>query len=226
MIFEPIVLSIKVALTATLFTLLIGVFFARITTKYDFLGKNILEVILIMPMVLPPSVTGYFLLIVFGRHGAFGRFLSDTMGIQVVFSWVGAMIASTVVSIPLMYQNAKGAFLSVDHGYERAARTLGASERRIFWTINFPLALNGILSGLALSFSRALGEFGATLMVAGNIPGKTQTIPLAIYFAVDSGDKTTANTLVAVITIFSFVLIYFLNFWLKKKSFNEKTKVN
>jgi len=226
MIFEPIVLSIKVALTATLFTLLIGVFFARITTKYDFPGKNILEVILIMPMVLPPSVTGYFLLIVFGRHGAFGRFLSDTMGIQIVFSWVGAMVASTVVSIPLMYQNAKGAFLSVDHGYERAARTLGASERRIFWTINFPLALNGILSGLALSFSRALGEFGATLMVAGNIPGKTQTIPLAIYFAVDSGDKTTANTLVAVITIFSFVLIYFLNFWLKKKSFNEKTKVN
>lgn len=226
MIFEPIVLSIKVALTATLFTLFIGVFFARITTKYEFPGKNILEVLLILPMVLPPSVTGYFLLILFGRHGAFGRFLSDTMGIQVVFTWIGAAVASTVVSIPLMYQNAKGAFLSVDHAYERAARTLGASERKIFWTIIIPLALNGILSGLALSFSRALGEFGATLMVAGNIPGKTQTIPLAIYFAVDSGDKATANTLVAVITIFSFILIYFLNYWLKKKSFNEKTKVN
>lgn len=225
MIFQPIVLSFKVAAIATLFTFILGIFFARLLGKKDFPGRSILEVLIILPMVLPPSVTGYGLLVFFGMNGFFGKFL-NSIGIQVVFSWIGAVIAAVVVSFPLMYQSAKGAFGNIDRSYERAARTLGAGEKKIFWTITLPLAWPGIVSGIVLSFSRAIGEFGATIMVAGNIPGKTQTIPLAIYFAVDSGDSATANTLVAVITIFSFVLIFLLNLWLKKKNYNEMGRVS
>lgn len=225
-VLQPIILSLKVAFTATLFALLIGILFARLLTKRDFFGKSFIESLIILPMVLPPSVAGYVLLVAFGRHGFMGVFLREQFGIQIVFTWLGAVLASLIVSIPLMYQNVKSAFLGIDHTYERAARTLGASEFRIFWTITFPMAWTGIISGLVLSFSRALGEFGATLMVAGNIPGKTQTIPLAIYFAVDSGDKATANTLVAVITVFCFLLIFALNNWLKKKSYVDKSRVS
>jgi len=225
-VFQPILLSLKVALMATLFSLVIGLVLARLLTRKDFLGKSLLESLIILPMVLPPSVTGYLLLVLFGRHGFMGVFLKEHFGLQIVFTWLGAVLASTIVSIPLMYQNVKGAFLNVDHSYERAARTLGANDLRVFWTVTLPMAWTGIISGLVLSFSRALGEFGATLMVAGNIPGKTQTIPLAIYFAVDSGDQKTANTLVLVITVFSLILVYSLNLWLKRRNYSEKSKVS
>jgi len=215
MILDPILISIKVALTATIFTLIIGILLARLFTKYNFRGKDLLEVFIILPMAIPPSITGYALLVLIGRRGLIGKAIYEAFGISIVFTWVAASLAAAVVSLPLMYQSCKSALLNVDHTYENAARTLGADEKRVFWKVTLPLALPGIISGIALSFSRALGEFGATLMVAGNIPGKTGTIPLAIYFAVESGDTATANILIIVVLSFSFTLIYGLNRWLK-----------
>jgi molybdate transport system permease protein len=216
MILDPILISLKVALTATIFTLIVGIFLARVFTTHDFKGKNALEVLLILPMVIPPSVTGYGLLILIGKRGLLGKIIYEVFGVSLVFTWVAASIAAAFVSLPLMYQSCKAAFLNVNHIYEKAARILGADEKRVFWKVTLPLAFPGIISGVVLSFSRALGEFGATLMVAGNIPGKTGTIPLAIYFAVESGDTQTANMLMIIVLIFSFILIYSLNVWLKR----------
>lgn len=220
MILKPMLLSLKIASIATIFSLIIGVYLAKVMTKKDFPGKNAAEVLITLPMVLPPSVTGYILLILFGRRGIIGSCLYS-MGISLVFSWTGAVMAACIVSLPLMYQSVKASFINVDPVFQKAARTLGASESRIFWTVTLPLAWPGIVSGVALTFARSLGEFGATLMIAGNIPGKTQTIPLAIYFASDSGDMVTANILVGIMTAFSFILIYSLNSWLKKKNFHS-----
>lgn len=172
-------------------------------------------------MVLPPTITGYGLLILMSKRNFMGKFLYENFGITIIFTPVAACVAATIVSIPLMYQSAKAAFLNIDHIYENAARTLGASEWRIFLKISFPLAWPGIVSGSVLSFARALGEFGATLMVAGNIPGKTQTIPTAIYFAVDNGYTKVANILLGIVVVFSFVLIFSLNSWLKKKDYKR-----
>ncbi len=219
MAITPILISIKVALLATLFTLITGVFLARLLTRYDFKFKDAVETLILLPMVLPPTVVGYALLILIGRRGILGRFLYDTFGISLIFTWTAACLAAAIVSLPLMYQSCKAAFLNIDHIYENAARTLGANERRIFWRISLPLALPGIIGGTVLAFARALGEFGATLMVAGNIPGKTETIPLAIYFAVESGDLKKANTLMLIVVVFSFILIYGLNGWLRKKQY-------
>ncbi len=217
---SPIILSLKIASIATIISFILGVSFAYILNKKNIIGKNILETIITMPMILPPSVTGYILLILLGKRGFIGGILLKYFGIQVVFTWVGAVIAASIVSLPLMYQNVKAAFLMVDPIYERAAKTLGSSEWKVFRTITFPLAWQGIISGIVLSFARAIGEFGATLMLAGNIPGKTQTIPTAIYFAVESGKTEFANTLVMIMTIFSFVLILALNAWGKKKNYS------
>ena len=219
---SPILLSLKIATIATIFSFVLGVFFAYIINKKTIPGKNIWETILILPMVLPPSVMGYLLLIAFGKRGIIGAFLLETFHTQIVFTWVGAVIASCIVSLPLMYQNAKSALISLDPIYEKAAQTLGSSEWKIFLTVTFPLAWPGIISGIVLSFARAIGEFGATLMIAGNIPGKTQTIPTAIYFAVESGNTKMANTLVLIMTVFSFFLIFGLNAWLKKRNYIGK----
>ena len=217
--FAPVLLSLKIASVATIFSFLLGNLFAYIINKKKIPGKNIWETVLIMPMILPPSVMGYLLLIAFGKRGPIGAFLLERFDLQVVFTWVGATIAACIVSLPLMYQNVKAAFLSADPIYEQAAMTLGSSEWRIFRTVTFPLAWPGVISGVVLAFARALGEFGATLMIAGNIPGKTQTIPTAIYFAVESGRTETANALVLIMTVFSFALILGLNAWLKKKHY-------
>ncbi|MGI6727750.1 MAG: molybdate ABC transporter permease subunit [Anaerovoracaceae bacterium] len=218
-ILNPIILSLRIAIIATIFSLILGVTFAYFINKKKIPGKNIWETLITLPMILPPSVMGYLLLIAFGKRGFIGSLLLETFNIQIVFTWIGAVIASCVVSLPLMYQSVKSAFVSADPIYERAAQTLGSSEWKIFRTVTFPIALPGVVSGIALSFARAVGEFGATLMIAGNIPGKTQTIPTAIYFAVESGDNKTANMLVLIMTIFSFVLILVLNTWLKKKNY-------
>lgn len=215
-------LSLKIASIATMFSFILGLFFAYFLNKKNIPGKNILETLLILPMILPPSVTGYILLVTFGKRGLIGKFLLDYFDVQIVFTWVGAVIASCIVSLPLMYQNAKGAIISIDPIYENAAKTLGSSQWKIFYSIILPLAYPGIISGVVLSFARAMGEFGATLMIAGNIPGKTQTVPLAIYFAVESGDMATANTLVFIMTAISFVMIFALNRWLKRKNYVGK----
>ncbi|MCY6354292.1 molybdate ABC transporter permease subunit [Clostridium sp. ZS2-4] len=221
MILSPIILSLKIAFISTIFTFIIGMFLSRIFTKYNFKAKDILESLIIMPMVLPPTITGYGLLILLSKRSFLGKFLYNIFGITLIFTPAAACIAASVVALPLMYQSCKAAFLNVDHTYENAARTLGSGEWRIFWKITFPLAWPGIVSGIILSFARALGEFGATLMVAGNIPGKTQTIPTAIYFAVDNGYTEVANTLLAVVVVFSFILVFGLNTWLKKKDYNK-----
>lgn len=217
MILDPIIISLKIAFVATAFVMIIGIFLARLFTKYNFKGKDILEVFIILPMVLPPSVTGYGLLILIGKRGFVGKILYDLFDMSLVFTWMGACIAATIVSLPLMYQSCRAAFLNVDPIYENAARTLGADEKRVFWKVTLPLVRPGIISGVILSFARALGEFGATLMVAGNIPGKTQTIPIAIYFSVESGNTKTANILMMIVVVFSFTVVYGLNIWLKRK---------
>ena len=219
--FEPIILSIRVALVATAIAFFLGIFFAYLLTKKKVPGKNIWETILILPMILPPSIVGYLLLKLFGKRGPIGAFLLDTFGIQVVFTWIAYVIAATVVALPLMYQNAKGAFQSVDPTLELAAKTLGSSSFKVFRTVTMPLSIPGIVSGIVLTFARALGEFGATLMLAGNIPGRTQTIPTAIYYSVVTGKEDEAMNLVVVMVLFSFALVFGLNMWLKKKNHRE-----
>lgn len=213
---SPVFLSLKVALLSVLMVIVSGVPLALAMARMDFPGKELVEAGLSLPLVLPPSVVGYGLLMVIGKNSPLGHAL-DSIGITIIFTWYAAIMASSVVTFPLMYQSAKAAFQSVDHTLEDAARTLGAGETRVFFTITLPLAWPGMVSGLVLSFARALGEFGATLMVAGNIPGKTQTVPLAIFFAVDAGDKATANTLVVLNTIFSFLAILWVNRWSRRR---------
>lgn len=215
----PILLSVKVAIVATFIAFITGTLIAYFLTKRSVPFKNFFETLIILPLILPPSVTGYILLYLFGKRGPLGMFLLENFHLQVVFTWGACVIASSVVALPLMYQNAKAAFLSVDPSYEKAARTLGSGEVKIFFTVLLPLSYPGIISGIALTFARALGEFGATLMVAGNIPNKTQTIPTAIYYAVQSGDSPLAQQLVLLMTVFSFLLIFLMNMYLKKKDF-------
>lgn len=215
----PILLSVKVAIVATFIAFITGTLIAYFLTKRSVPFKNFFETLIILPLILPPSVTGYILLYLFGKRGPLGMFLLENFHLQVVFTWGACVIASSVVALPLMYQNAKAAFLSVDPSYEKAARTLGSGEVKIFFTVLLPLSYPGIISGIALTFARALGEFGATLMVAGNIPNKTQTIPTAIYYAVQSGNSPLAQQLVLLMTVFSFLLIFLMNMYLKKKDF-------
>ena len=219
---EPILLSLRIASIATVFSFFFGVLLAYILNRKQIPGKNIWETLITLPMILPPSVTGYFLLMLLGKRGIIGSTLIDLFGFKIIFTWYAAVIAASIVSLPLMYQNAKAAFMNIDPAYERAAKTLGSSEFRIFCTITFPLAWPGIISGIVLSFCRAIGEFGATLMVAGNIPGKTQTVPTAIYYAVENGNSDLANTLVLIMTLFSFILIFSLNKWLEKRNYLGK----
>lgn len=212
-----ITLSLKIASIATLIVLVVGVLLSRLFTKYDFKGKDVIETIFLLPMTLPPSVVGYGLLIIIGKRGPIGKFFLENFNYQLIFTWVAATIAAAIVAFPLMYQQSKTAFLEIDDTIEEAARSLGANSFQVFTKITFPLALKGILSGVVLTFARALGEFGATIMVAGNIPGKTQNIPLAIYLAVETGNKALANKLVLIEIIFSFAVVYGVNFWVKKK---------
>lgn len=212
----PVWISIKTALAATLVTFFLGLAAARYMAGRDFRGKSLVDGILILPLVLPPTVVGFGLLCLFGRNGPLGQLLF-ALGRPVVFSWSATVIASTVVSFPLMYQAARAAFEQVEPNLENAARTLGASEWRVFWGISVPLAWPGIAAGTILAFARSLGEFGATLMLAGNIPGKTQTIPLAIYFAVEGGKEALALNWVLIVLLISLISIVALNYWKKRQ---------
>lgn len=218
MILNPILISLKIAGVSSVITFIIGIILARVFTKYNFRGKDFLDSVIILPMVLPPSVIGYLLLLALGKHGIIGKLFISLTGNGLIFTWIAGCIACIIVSLPLMYQNAKAAFLSIDPSYEKAARNLGASKLKTLFSITFPLAFPGFLGGFILAFARSLGEFGATLMVCGNIPGKTQTIPTAIYVAVESNDDKTANTLMLIVIVFSLTLVFFLNKWLKKRN--------
>ena len=196
----PLWLSLRVAVSATLLTLALGLPLAWLLARARFRGKGLLAAAITLPIVLPPTVLGYYLLLALGRYGPVGHFLEANLGITLVFTWYAAVVASTVVSMPLLVRAAQAAFEAIDPSLENAARTLGRSEMGILTTVTIPLAWRGILAGTVLAFARALGEFGATLMVAGNIPGSTQTMPIAIYDAVQAGNLDLANVLVLAIT--------------------------
>lgn len=185
---------------ATVISFLIGTGLAWLLARRRFWGKEILAALVTIPLVLPPTVLGYYLLTTVGRQSPVGRFLADDLGMTLVFTWQAAVIASCIVSLPLMVRTAQASMEAIDPDLEKAARTLGRSDLSIFLTITVPLAWRGILAGTALAFARAIGEFGATLMVAGNIPGRTQTMAVAIYDAVQAGRLTLANTLVVILT--------------------------
>lgn len=198
--FTAIMLTIKVATLATLSSSIFGISMAWFVAHKRFYGRTIVDVLCALPLVLPPTVLGYYLIVLFGRRGIFGAWLAD-MGIQLMFSWQGAVVAATVVVFPLVYKSAKAAFESVDHRLEQAARTLGATELRIFFCISIPLAWRGIIAGVVLAFARGMGEFGATLMLAGNIVGQTQTLSLAIYDAFQAGNDAKATVLVIITSL-------------------------
>lgn len=208
-------LSVKVSIIAVGIVLVLGTCLATWMLRSTCRGRALVDSIVMLPLVLPPSVVGFLLLLAFGKYGPLGSIL-DRFGIQVVFSWQSAVIASVVVSLPLMYQSVKTALESVNPKLEQAARILGASELKVLRTITFPIAWPGFVSGTVMAFARSLGEFGATLMISGNIPGKTQTIPLAIYSASQSGDMAAAGFLVLIIVAASFSLVFGLTMWKKR----------
>ena len=197
----PLLLTLKVAGFAKLLALLTGSLCGFLLARYTFWGRDILDAICTLPMVMPPTVLGYYLIVVIGRRGWIGGWLYDNLGVNLMFSWEGAVLASAVVAFPLVFKSARAAFEGVDAQLENAARTLGSSELRVFARVTLPLAWRGILAGTMLAFARGMGEFGATLMVAGNIPGKTQTLSLAVYDAVQAGQDDLANFLVLVTSI-------------------------
>jgi len=213
----PMWISLKTAALATVITFIIGIAVSWWMTFCQKRGKGLIDGILILPMVLPPTVVGFILLIIFGKNGPIGKLLLE-LGTTVIFSWPAAVITATVVAFPLMYKTTCAAFEQVNPDFMDAARTLGASEWKVFFRVVMPLSWPGILAGTILSFARALGEFGATLMLAGSIPGKTQTIPVAIFFAVESGNMKQALIWVIIITIISFAAILALNYWNKSRN--------
>jgi len=210
--FSPLWISLKTAFAATTLTFFLGIAAAWFVAGYSGRLKGIMDGLLTLPMVLPPTVVGFFLLVVLGKNGPVGKLLClfDT---QIIFSWSATVVAASAVSFPLMYKTARGAFEQVDRNIIYAAQTLGVSDRKIFWRVTVPLAWPGIAAGTVLSFARALGEFGATLMIAGNIPGKTQTIPIAIFFAAEGGEMDKALLWVVLIFVISFVVMVLMNYW-------------
>lgn len=215
---SPIIISLKTATVSMFLTFLLGLLVARAIVKMKSEKiKMILDGILTLPLVLPPTVMGFLLLFIFGVNRPIGKFLLEFLGVKIVFSWTATVIASVVIAFPLMYRSARGAFEQVDKNLILAARTLGMSEKKIFWRIIMPLALPGVASGGILAFARGLGEFGATAMIAGNIANKTRTLPLAIYAEVAAGNMASASDYVLIVTIISFVVVLLTNYFTFKE---------
>ncbi len=203
----PLLLSLKVAGWATALNLVLGTAAGLLLARKRFPGRELLDSILTLPMVLPPTVLGYYLLVLIGKRGWLGAWLYEHFGIQLIFTWQGAVIAATIVAFPLVLKSARAAFESVDPQLERAARVLGLGEPAVFFRVTLPMAWRGILAGVLLAFARALGEFGATLMVAGSIPGRTQTLSIAVYEAVQAGQDSEANLLVLIVSLTCVVVL-------------------
>ena len=216
----PFILSVEVAFVSTIITFFVGIYAAIIIVRIKKFS-SLFDIIFTLPLVLPPTVVGFFLLLIFGRNSFIGGLLSK-VGISLVFDLKGAILASFIVAFPLMYRTSRGAFEQIDNNIINAARTLGKSENWIFWRIILPNSWQSILSGTILSFTRSLGEFGATIMIAGNIPNKTQTIALAIYTAVQSGDRELAFKWVIIIVAISCVSIMMMNIFVPSASFIKR----
>ena len=219
---SPLYISLKTGVVATFFSFFLGIFAARKVVKASPGWKAFFDGILTLPMVLPPTVAGFFLLLIFSKRRPFGIFLYQNFGIKVVQSWLGCIIAATVIAFPLMYRNARAAFEQIDVNLVYAGRTLGMSDMKIFWTIVIPTAGPGIASGTILTFARALGEYGATSMLAGNIPGKTGTISQKIAMVIQDGDYLTAGIWVAIVMMIAFIAIVLLNVISSKAMKNVK----
>jgi len=204
-------LSLKVAVVATAVNAIIGIPIAYLLARRRFWGRSLVDLLVTLPLVLPPTVVGYYLIVLLGRRGILGGPLYQLTGWTVAFTWYAAVIAATVMALPLLVRTVRAAIESVDRDLERAAHTLGRSELRTVLEVTLPLARNGVLAGLVLTFARALGEFGATLMLAGNIPGRTATVPLSIYTAVQTGDSGEALVLVAALTLLSCAVLVAAN---------------
>ncbi|AKU21744.1 molybdate ABC transporter permease subunit [Massilia sp. MB5] len=204
-------LSLKVAMWATLLDLVLGVAAGYLLARCRFPGRDLLDAVLTLPMVMPPTVLGYYLLVLIGRQGPLGAWLQSSFGINLIFTWQAAVLAAAVVAFPLVLKAARSAFETVDVQLEQAARVLGVSEFAIFLRVTLPLAWRGVLAGVLLAFARTMGEFGATLMVAGSIPGKTQTLSIAVYEAVQAGQDDTANLLVLITSLTCVVVLVLAN---------------
>ena len=208
---SPLWISLKTGIVATVISFFLGLWAARKVIKKDYRMKSVLDGILTLPMVLPPTVAGFFLLLIFSRRRPLGMFLDDTFNLQVVHTWLGCILAATVIAFPLMYRNARAAFEQIDADLVFAGRTLGMSETSIFWRVVVPTAGPGIASGTILTFARAMGEYGATSMLAGNIPGKTGTLSQRIAMVIQDGDYVTAGFWVVVVMIIAFIAIFLIN---------------
>ena len=219
---SPLFISIKTGIVATIFSFFLGIYAARKVVKTTPGKKAIIDGILTLPMVLPPTVAGFFLLLIFSRRRPFGIFLFENFGIKVVQTWLGCIIAATVISFPLMYRNARAAMEQIDVNLIYAGRTLCMSDTEIFWKVVIPTAGPGIASGTILTFARALGEYGATSMLAGNIPGKTGTISQKIAMVIQDGDYMTAGVWVAIVMVIAFLVIFLMNLISGKKMKNVK----
>ena len=219
---SPLFISIKTGIVATIFSFFLGIYAARKVVKTTPGKKAIIDGILTLPMVLPPTVAGFFLLLIFSRRRPFGIFLFENFGIKVVQTWLGCISAATVISFPLMYRNARAAMEQIDVNLIYAGRTLGMSDTEIFWKVVIPTAGPGIASGTILTFARALGEYGATSMLAGNIPGKTGTISQKIAMVIQDGDYMTAGVWVAIVMVIAFLVIFLMNLISGKKMKNVK----
>jgi len=208
---SPLIISLKTGVVATIVCFFLGLFAARKVIKLSYKTKAVVDGILTLPMVFPPTVAGFILLLVFSRRRPIGIFLDQQLDIQVVHTWLGCILAATVIAFPLMYRNARAAFEQIDANLVYAGRTLGMSEMNIFWKIVVPTAGPGIASGTILTFARAMGEYGATSMLAGNIPGKTGTVSQRIAMVIQDGDFATAGFWVVVVLLISFGIIFMVN---------------
>lgn len=207
----PLWLSLRVAAVSTAIAVALGLWIAYLLANREFRGKELLDAAVTLPLVLPPTVLGYYLLVLVGRHSPVGTLYEWMFGSPLVFTWQAAVVAAVFHSAPLLIKSARAGFESVDRSYERAARTLGASEWRLFWRVTVPLASRTIGAAAALAFARSLGDFGITIMIAGNIPGRTQTVAVAIYDAVEAGNGSLARTLVLVISGLALLILFIAN---------------
>lgn len=219
---SPLYISLKTGAVATVISFFLGLFAARKVIKAGPKIKAVADGLLTLPMVLPPTVAGFFLLLLFSRRRPLGMFLYDQFDIKVVQSWLGCIIAAAVIAFPLMYRNARAAFEQIDVNLVYAGRTLGMSEAKIFWKVVIPTAGPGIISGTILTFARALGEYGATSMLAGNIPGKTGTISQKIAMVIQDGDYLTAGVWVIIVLIIAFIVIFLMNLFTGRNMKNVK----
>lgn len=219
---SPLIISLKTGVVATIISFFFGLFAARKVIRLSYRAKAVVDGILTLPMVLPPTVAGFILLLIFSRRRPIGIFLDQQLDIQVVQTWLGCILAATVIAFPLMYRNARAAFEQIDANLVYAGRTLGMSETSIFWRIVVPTAGPGIASGTILTFARAMGEYGATSMLAGNIPGKTGTVSQRIAMVIQDGDYLTAGFWVVVVLLIAFVIIFLVNLFTGRNMKNIK----